>query len=474
MLFNSTTYVVFLAVCFLVVWLLRNQQKKIIVLILASYFFFIFDSGKLIVILLFTTLLDYYIGLKIAVSQNQRSRKIYLITSLSISLGILSFFKYVNFGILSFNSLFVFLHVPFSYHTLEVILPIAISFYTFETMSYIIDVYRRKIEPCRSLLKFMLFMAFFPKLIAGPIMRAYEFLPQLEKPFQITTGNSKIGISYILQGLIKKVVVADNLAVLVDHVFQSPAVSSLQTIIGAIAFGIQIYCDFSGYSDIAVGSAKLFGINLSMNFNKPYSATSPADFWKRWHITLSSWLKDYLYIPLGGNRKGRISTYRNILITMLLGGLWHGASMNFLLWGTYWGILLVGYHIIRATSTPLFNYFREKKIGIMLSWLVTQYLIFLGWILFRVHDVSSMRGYVESYLFMYPLAIDYSFFINYIVSIFLIFAFILFSIFSRKSVFADYLSAQKMLVWGIYIVFILLLISLFVPGTTPTFLYFQF
>lgn len=472
MLFNSTVYVVFLAVCFLTMWLLKYKNKQLIFLILASYFFFIFDSGKLIFILLFTTLLDYYLGLKMAASQNPRTRKLYLITSLSINLGLLCFFKYVNFGITSFNTLLKYLHVPYSYHILSVFLPIGISFYTFETMTYTIDVYRRKIEPCRSLTKFMLFIAFFPKLIAGPIMRAYDFLPQLEKPFQFTTDQSKIGISYILQGLIKKVVIADNVAILANRVFELSAASSLQTILGAIAFGVQIYCDFSGYSDIAIGSAKLFGIDLTLNFNKPYSAKSPAEFWQRWHITLSSWLRDYLYIPLGGNKEGKMKTYRNLLITMVLGGLWHGASWNFFLWGIYWGVILILYHLIR--EKPALAFFQTHKIGIFSSWLFTQYLVFLGWILFRVRDATSMKGFVASYLFLSTFSIDLSFLMDNIVSIFLIVSFVVASFLTRKRFFADFLSMQKTSLWGLYIVLILLLISLFVPGSRPAFIYFQF
>ncbi|WP_197466079.1 MBOAT family protein, partial [Oleiphilus sp. HI0080] len=272
-----------------------------------------------------------------------RQRKGLLLISLTVNLGILAYFKYNNFFIdVSKQGLALLgIDMPELYH--QLLLPVGISFYTFQTLSYSIDLYRRNISHENSFVKFAVFVSFFPQLVAGPIVRAKDFLPQLHAKLSLSKENVNLGLWLIFLGLFKKIVVADLLAYLVvDAVFANPEnYSSWDLLVGLYAYAFQIYCDFSGYSDIAIGIALILGFHLPINFNRPYLAQTPSDFWKRWHISLSSWLRDYLYISLGGNRGGRFFTARNLLLTMLLGGLWHGAAWNFVLWGAFHGMILV-------------------------------------------------------------------------------------------------------------------------------------
>lgn len=339
MLFNSIEFIIFFVVVLIIIIIIKNKTFQHLFLLGGSYFFFYFSSNYLLSLLIFSTILDYYIAKEIWKTENQKRKKILLISSLAGNLGLLGFFKYADFAILQFNFLGNSLNLASEIPFLNLVLPIGISFYTFQTISYTVDVYRGKLEPSQSFREFALFVSFFPQLVAGPIIRAKDFLPQLrEKLDNFQTGhklqqirihspNLKIGITIMAFGFLKKMFFADNIAPLVDSIFLNPiGAGSFEIWLGTIAFGIQIYGDFSGYSDIAIGAALILGFKIPMNFNKPYFATSPSDFWKRWHISLSSWLRDYLYIPLGGNKKSGSRTYANLFIVMFLGGLWHGAS----------------------------------------------------------------------------------------------------------------------------------------------------
>ncbi len=334
MLFNSGVFLQFFAAFLLLYWLLRgNLQARNLLIVAASYLFYGWWDWRFLGLLAFSSLFDYGVGLGLDRVATPGKRKALLVASVVCNLTILGFFKYYDFFVESGVRLLADLHVPFQPSLLHVILPVGISFYTFQSMSYALDVYRRTVPPTRNLLQFLAFVCFFPQLVAGPISRASHLLPQFGQTRRITGEMIEEGVWLMLWGMFKKVVLADNFAPLADLVFQGSSFTGPMVLLGTLAFGLQIYCDFSGYSDIARGAARVLGFDIIFNFNLPYAATSLREFWRRWHISLSTWLRDYLYISLGGNRRGAARTYANLLLTMLLGGLWHGAAWNYVLWG---------------------------------------------------------------------------------------------------------------------------------------------
>lgn len=411
MLFNSLDFIIFFIVVLSVIVIIKNRKFQHLWLLLTSYFFFYYTSNYLIILLVMSTLLDFYVARAIWNSINLKNKKILLSLSLSGNLGLLGFFKYADFSIGQFNILggyFGISEIPY----LHLALPIGISFYTFQTISYTVDVYRGVLTPSKTLKEFALFVSFFPQLVAGPIVRASTFLPQLREKINSSNLSSKIrqitieksnlqfGITLMAFGFFKKMFFADNISSLVNDIFASPIGSESFTIIlGAISFGVQIYSDFSGYSDIAIGAALVMGFQFPLNFNKPYFATSPSDFWRRWHISLSSWLRDYLYIPLGGNRKSGKRTYFNLMAVMFLGGFWHGASWNFVVWGLLHGAYLA-VHKFLIDKFPFLagNKIFKTTLGKTFSIIVTQYLVFLTWITFRVEDFDNMIYAIQKYL----------------------------------------------------------------------------
>jgi D-alanyl-lipoteichoic acid acyltransferase DltB (MBOAT superfamily) len=366
-LFNSPLYGAFLISAFVVFWLLRKQRLlRSLFLVFASYGFYFYGtydtaleqpvplgafgwSALCLGIIFVGSSLDYWIGRALGRTDKPAARKALLLTSIVYYLGVLSVFKYFNFFVDNVAELMRLFGVPMRAVHLRLVLPFGISFFTFETMSYTIDVYRREIEPCKRYLDYLLFVCFFPHLVAGPIVRPKQMLPQfLREPAADANAQAR-GLWLIVFGLAKKIVIGDFLAVnLVGRVFDNPErYSSIEVLFGVYAYAIQIYCDFSGYTDVALGSAALFGYELPQNFDAPYVASNIQDFWRRWHMSLSSWLRDYLYIPLGGNRGGTLKTYRNLMLTMLLGGLWHGASWNFVVWGGLHGLALVATQVFQ-------------------------------------------------------------------------------------------------------------------------------
>ena len=412
MLFNSPDFIIFFIFIISVVVIFKHRKFQHLFLLLASYFFFYYTSNYLIILLIFSTLLDFYAGREIWKTQNITHKKIIFSISLAGNLGLLGFFKYADFGISQLNTIGNSLGIdaiPF----LNLALPIGISFYTFQTISYTADIYRGKLEPSKSLREFALFVAFFPQLVAGPIVRAKDFLPQLREKIEnfgthklslisIKDRNLKIGITIMAFGFLKKMFFADNIAPMVNTIFQDPiGANSFEIWLGTIAFAFQIYGDFSGYSDIAIGAALILGFKLPLNFIKPYFATSPSDFWRRWHVSLSSWLRDYLYIPLGGNKGSSGKTYFNLMTVMLLGGLWHGASWNFIVWGVLHGSYLAVHKII-LNKFPILknNSFFSSKIGKIISISITQYFVFMAWIPFRVQNPDHMLYAMEKYIFI--------------------------------------------------------------------------
>jgi alginate O-acetyltransferase complex protein AlgI len=375
MLFNTFTFAYFFCLIFFV-YIGLDKKRQNWLLLFAGYFFYAWWDWRFLGLVIFSTVMDFCFAILIDEASDERRRKLFLILSIVANLGILGFFKYFVFFTTAFG---LELDPIFS----EIILPIGISFYTFQSMSYTIDIYLREIKPTKSLLEFAVFVSFFPHLVAGPIMRAKALLPQIVAPRVMSWEKLHKGTFLILWGLYQKCVVADSLAWIVDPIFvKTGTYSGTQVLIGLYAFAFQIYCDFAGYSNLARGLAYYLGFELVVNFNVPYLATNPTEFWKRWHISLSTWLRDYLYIPLGGNRGGSLRTVRNLLITMLLGGLWHGAGWVFLIWGLYHGLLLAAYRLLGPIFRRMFS-FKDSLVGTWIKTFIFFHLICLGWLFFR-------------------------------------------------------------------------------------------
>lgn len=400
MLFNSLTFLLFFPVVTIGYYLLaRSLRFQNLWLLAASLFFYSCWDWRFTFLLLATVGVDFYVARYLDFLLDQGAppgkRKRVLAISMGANLAILGFFKYFNFFVGSVHSGFQSFGWDVPLGTLTIVLPIGVSFYTFQSMSYTIDVYRRELPACKNVLDFALFVSFYPHLVAGPIMRAVDLLPQILRPRRITRDQILDGIHLIIWGFWKKVFIADNLAPIVNRIFQLDNPSGFETAMGVYAFAFQIYCDFSGYTDIARGISKLMGFELVLNFNLPYFSTNPKEFWMRWHISLSTWLRNYLYIPLGGSRHGELMLYRNLMLTMLLGGLWHGAAWNFVLWGFYQGALLATH---RMSEPWLDRVFRSKTdFGRGLSFAVRVLCMFqltcYGWLLFRadsLHQIATM------------------------------------------------------------------------------------
>ncbi len=384
MLFNTPQFFGFLAVILALFYLQPKGARKYL-LLAASYYFYMSWIPKFILLLLLLTAIDYTAALWIDRARNPRTRKLALIASLGANLGLLGFFKYYNFLA---GNLALLAGRPYDSFALHIILPLGISFHTFQSMSYVVDVYRREQEPVRNVVDYALFIAFFPQLVAGPIVRAREFFVDLYHWRAPVAAEISHGLLLLLFGLAKKVAVADRFALIADAYFNNvhaqPGLVSAWT--GMIAFGIQIFFDFSGYTDMAIGMAKLLGFHFPLNFRRPYLATSITEFWRRWHMSLSRWLRDYLYISLGGNRHGNLNTYRNLMLTMLLGGLWHGASWNFVIWGGYHGAVLSIERMLGVKAEgerAAFNWLYLPRV------LLTVALALVGWIFFRAQTFAD-------------------------------------------------------------------------------------
>ncbi|OQY43766.1 MAG: membrane-bound O-acyltransferase family protein [Anaerolineaceae bacterium 4572_78] len=355
MLFNSLTFIIFFIITYTLYLLLyRKTGWQNALILIASYIFYGYWDWRFLTLIIISTLVDFLIGLRLGRTEDEHARKRLLAISLIVNLSILGFFKYFNFFSDNFTDILNLVGMEADPITLNIILPVGISFYTLQTISYTFDIYRRKMQPTKNLLEFAVFVAFFPQLMAGPIERAINLLPQIAHPRQITSSQVHIGLYLILMGYFKKVVVADNVATIANQVFNHYTwYTDLDIFLAVMAFLFQLYGDFSGYSDIARGLAKLMGFELMVNFKLPFFALTPADYWERWHISLSSWMRDYLFIPLGGSRGSKWMTIRNLFIIMVIGGLWHGAGLNFIVWGIYDGFILGIYLFFRDMTFPL-------------------------------------------------------------------------------------------------------------------------
>lgn len=401
-------------------------------LFVASIFFYYKAGGYYFFLLLFSTLVDYSIGLGIGKAKKHKIRKLLLILSLVVNLGVLVYFKYsyfiadilhqtigVQFNIVNYFSIFTNEFFKTNLDVSQILLPVGISFFTFQTISYSVDVYRKRIQPVKNILDFGFYVSFFPQLVAGPIVRAWEFIPQLHKKYVLSEKRFWSAVWLIMGGLFKKMVISDYLSVnLVDRVFDAPMMySGVELLMGAYGYTMQIYCDFSGYTDIAIGVALILGFNLPNNFNLPYVATSITDFWRRWHISLSSWLRDYLYIPLGGNRKGNIRRGINLMITMLIGGLWHGAGWLFIIWGTLHGLALLFEKVV-------FGIFKKNNIKMpkFVGFLFTFHFLVVTWIVFRSPDLETLQLFfirIKTAFSIYDVSVLFQSYTNVLLVMFL-------------------------------------------------------
>jgi len=397
LLFNSGQFLFWLTLFLPGLWLLRRARRGRVAYVAAfSCFFFYKCSGPLLWSLLFTAAADYGIARRLARSSTARPRKLWLVTSIVLSGGVLAYFKYANLLLAGWAEL---RGAPFQ--PLALVAPAGISFYTFESISYVVDVYRGRLAPTRSFLQYLAYVSYFPHLMAGPIVRAEQLLPDLERAPRLDAERLGGGLFLMLSGLLKKAVLADYLARYVDTVFGGGAgLGGLELLLGVYAYAAQIFCDFSGYSELALGLGRICGVDLPVNFQAPYAAASLTDFWRRWHITLSSWLRDYVYVPLGGNRLGPGRTALNLLATLAFGGLWHGASLSFVLWGLSHGAVLCAE---RAAAVPLAR-LRARSWGRALSWLVTFHVVVLLWVPFRASDAHEAWQLVVRILSDFQLA----------------------------------------------------------------------
>ena len=397
MLFNSLEFVTFFAVVFAVYWLVAHLRRvPVAFLLAASYLFYACWDVRFLGLIVASSTIDFVAGARIAAATRDGPRRGWLALSIVYNLGALAIFKYFDFFAVSFDALFDAMGRPAVGVRLDVLLPVGISFFTFQSMSYTIDVYRRQLDPCRSYARYLLYVAFFPQLVAGPIVRARDLLPQLAARPALTEAAASRGLWLVAIGLVKKVAIADTLALgLVDRVFTLPhQFSAVEALAGVYAYALQIYCDFSGYSDIAIGAALLLGFRFDDNFDAPYQAKNPQEFWRRWHISLSTWLRDYLYLPLGGSRKGTARTYFNLMATMLLGGLWHGAAWSFVAWGALHGGALVLHRLYRSRvpAGP------DSRLRRVVSRLAMFHFACLAWVFFRAPSFGDAVAVLERFV----------------------------------------------------------------------------
>lgn len=483
MLFNSINFAVFFPVVFLIYWfvLKRNYTWQNIFLLISSYFFYACWDWRFMLLLAFSTLLDFACGLKIFSAATQNRKKIWLFLCTSINIGFLGFFKYYNFFIESFQELLLSFGLTPHLYTLNIILPVGISFYTFHGLSYVLDIYNEKIKPRQNIIDYSLFVSFFPLLVAGPIERARHLLPQIEKPRTFDYIKAKDGAKQILWGLFKKMVIADGCAKYVDLAFTNTESSPGWFLcLAAILFAFQIYGDFSGYTDIALGTARLLGFELLQNFKFPYFSRDIAEFWRRWHVSLSSWFKDYLYIPLGGSRGGMAKTIRNTFIIFLVSGFWHGANWTYLAWGGLHAMYMIPLIIRHKNRIHTIDIVAQETIFPSLKetgqLFVTFMLVVIAWIFFRADSVGHAINYIahipHNFLGILPSDINERKLIIYI----LLVAFMLIvEWFGRKDKHALTSILDR---WGLFprcaFYYLLIILIFFFAGDAKNFIYFQF
>ncbi|WP_405571293.1 MBOAT family O-acyltransferase [Winogradskyella sp. Asnod2-B02-A] len=477
MLFNSLEFFIFLPIVFILYWFVLGKKLKQqnLLIVFASYVFYGWWDWRFLSLIIFSSFVDYGIGVLLSKEARQQKRKILLWTSICVNIGFLGFFKYYNFFIESFVASFSFFGSELSASTLNIILPVGISFYTFQTLSYTIDVYNRKLEPTKDIVAFFAFVSFFPQLVAGPIERATNLLPQFYKKREFRYANAVDGMRQVIWGLFKKVVIADNCAKYANIIFNnSEDYSGSTLLLGAFLFAFQIYGDFSGYSDIAIGISRFFGFSLKQNFAFPYFSRDIAEFWRRWHMSLSTWFRDYIYIPLGGSRGSLNKKIRNVFIIFLVSGFWHGANWTFIIWGGlnalyFLPLLLTNKNRVNTdvvAQNKMLPSFKE-----ILQMLLTFFITLVAWVFFRADSVSHALSYLQNMfdisLFSKPLILPYT-------VLGLVVIFIAIEWLGRHGEYAleriD--KINKPIRWSLYIVLIMLMFLF--AGEEQAFIYFQF
>ena len=482
MLFNSLDFAIFLPVVFLLYWFVSQKSLKLqnALIVVASYVFYGWWDWRFLSLIIFSTIVDYLIGQKLRNEKNKPKRKLLLWTSMVVNLGFLGFFKYYNFFLENFINAFSFFGMQINANSLNIILPVGISFYTFQTLSYTIDVYRKKLEPTKDLMAFTAFVCFFPQLVAGPIERATNLLPQFYKKRTFEYHKSVDGMRQILWGLFKKIIIADNCAEFANQIFNNSAdMNSSALILGAIFFTFQIYGDFSGYSDIAIGTSRLFGFNLKQNFATPYFSRDIGEFWRRWHISLSTWFRDYLYIPLGGSRGGSWIKLRNTFTIFLVSGFWHGANWTFVIWGALNAIYFLPLILTNSNRKNLGVVAEGKllpSLKELFAMLTTFILTVFAWIFFRAENVSHAFSYIEGIFSESILSIpDFTGIFNAAITVCLVIIFLLIEWLGRNDKFAieELKSFNKVIRWVVYLALIFIIFNM-QSNNNSSFIYFQF
>ena len=403
MLFNSLSFLIFFPIIFILYWFVtqRNLKWQNIMLLIASYYFYACWDWRFLFLLVFSTGLDFFTGLKMEECTSKKQKQFWFWLSVILNLGFLGIFKYYNFFVSSFATGLANMGLHINVYTLKVILPVGISFYTFHGLSYVIDIYKEKIKAEKNFVDYSLFVSYFPLLVAGPIERATHLLPQIKVPRTFNANNAIVGVELMAWGFFKKVVIADSMSLLVNKVYANPtAYDSTSLVIAAIAFSFQIYCDFSGYSDIAIGCSKILGIDLLQNFNFPYLSRNIAEFWRRWHISLSSWFRDYIYIPLGGSKLSMVLNIRNVFVIFIVSGIWHGANFTFIIWGTIHALLFIPSFVMGSNKKYKQDIVHQGKmlpsIKDLVMMAITFFFVTLAWIFFRAENVSQAFTYITS------------------------------------------------------------------------------
>jgi len=482
MLFNSLDFAIFLPLVFALYWFVfgRSRKAQNSILLIASYVFYGWWDWRFLGLILFSTVVDYLVGIGLGREENLSHRKLILLVSVLVNLGFLGYFKYFNFFLGNFVRAFSLFGQELSISSLDIVLPVGISFYTFQTLSYSIDVYRKKINPTQDFLTYAAYVSFFPQLVAGPIERASRLIPQFNRERVFGYSKSVDGLKQILWGLFTKIVIADNCSIIVNRIFNpSESYSGSTLIVGGIFFAFQIYGDFSGYSNIAIGVAKLFGFDLMKNFAFPYFSRDIAEFWRRWHISLTSWFRDYLYVPLGGSREGIWKTIQNTFIIFLVSGFWHGANWTFILWGLINALFFIPLLVLGRNRNNL-GVVAEGRILPSLKELIgmglTFSLIVMGWIFFRAENLSHLTLILKQIFSPSLFAVPYFFGrLNAFYTLVGVVFFILIEWFGRESEFAIQTLGSKWKTsyrWLFY--YGLIYVILIFTGSGQKFIYFQF
>ena len=484
MLFNSIDFAIFLPIVFILYWFVTQKNLKLqnLLLLIASYIFYGWWDWRFLSLIIFSSFVDYFIGVALSKTKISKKRKLLLLASILVNLGFLGFFKYYNFFLENFVEAFHFFGNPINPQGLSVILPVGISFYTFQTLSYSIDVYRQKLKPTKDIVAFFAFVSFFPQLVAGPIERATNLLPQFYKKRTFNYTSAVDGMRQILWGIFKKVVIADNAATYANQIFNNYEDYNGSTLfLGALFFTFQIYGDFSGYSDIAIGTARLFGFDLKQNFAFPYFSRDIAEFWRRWHISLSTWFRDYLYIPLGGSRGSMLMKIRNIFIIFLVSGFWHGANWTFVVWGAVNALYFLPLMLLNKNRVHVTDIVAQNSVFPTITEffqvIITFFITVIAWIFFRAESLTIAIHYLSKLfsksLFSIP---RFEFMTQALITIILIIFFMMIEWLGREKQYAIEVldnSFPKLARWTFYS-FIIFLIGMYSQTEETPFIYFQF